>query len=358
VRISDTILSLGRQFLTEAATPRPDVKVRIQELAGVPVNVIRSLSSEANKRGEVWVTPNTWEARMILRYARNESVRRDVFIASNALIPEYVDTLEALLKSRYDLAKLVGSSSYAAMTLGEKMARDHSKQPYICTTTNSHYTCIDNVNEFLHSLASHHRPLVEAELGMLAKLKHTDQALDKTPEIFAWDRDYYIAQYASQRSSPISSVNSFFSVGTVIQGLSRLFHHIYGMSFCAEEIRLGEAWDPSVRKLAVIDESEGVVGWIYMDLFAREGKPGGAAHFTVRCSRKMRDSEVAEREAEGLPPLAVDGMRLRGRKGLYQLPVVVLMCDFSAPESGTPTLLNWHEVETLFHEMGHAMHCK
>lgn len=127
VIISDTILSLGRQFLTEAATPRPDVKVRIQDLSGLPLNVIRSLSSEANQRGEVWVTPNSWEARMILRYAKDGNVRRGLFIGSNALIPEYVDTLEALLKSRYNLAKLVGSSSYAAMTLGEKMARDHSE---------------------------------------------------------------------------------------------------------------------------------------------------------------------------------------------------------------------------------------
>ncbi|CCO26235.1 mitochondrial intermediate peptidase [Rhizoctonia solani AG-1 IB] len=339
VTLSDTILSLGRQFLTEAAAPRRDVKIRTQDLTGVPLNVIRSLPSDSLRKGESWVAPNSWEARMILRYAKNPNVRRDVFTASNALISEYVDTLEALIKVRYELAKLVGSPSYAAMTLGEKMARDQN-----------------SVNEFLHSLASHHRPLVEAELGKLGKIKQKEEDLQKTPEILAWDRDYYITQYASKHSSPIAPVNSFFSVGTVIQGLSRLFQHIYGMSFRAENIRPGEGWDPQVRKLAVIDESEGVIGWIYMDLFAREGKPGGAAHFTVRCSRKMVDGELSEREAEGLPPLAIDGMRLRGRDGLYQLPVVVLMCDFSVPTDRVPSLLSWHEVETLFHEMGHAMH--
>jgi intermediate peptidase len=127
VTISDTILSLGRQFLTEAAAPRPDVKVRMQDLKGVPLNVIRSLSSETNRRGEAWVTPSSWEARMILRHATNEAVRREVFTASNAIIPEYVETLEALLKARSDLARLIGSGSYAAMSLGEKMAKDHGK---------------------------------------------------------------------------------------------------------------------------------------------------------------------------------------------------------------------------------------
>ncbi|KAF8710521.1 Intermediate peptidase, partial [Rhizoctonia solani] len=339
VTLSDTILSLGRQFLTEAAAPRPDVKVRIRDLTGVPLNVIRSLSSSDARGGEVWVAPNSWEARMILRYAINPNVRRDVFTASNALVPEYVDTLEALIKTRYELAKLVGSPSYAAMTLGEKMARDQN-----------------SVNEFLHSLASHHRPLVEAELGKLAKIKQEEENSQETPEILAWDRDYYITRYTSGRSSTIAPVNSFFSVGTAIQGLSRLFQHVYGMTFRAENIRPGEGWDPHVRKLAVIDESEGVIGWIYMDLFARDGKPGGAAHFTVRCSREMADDELAEREAEGLPPLAIDGMRLRGRDSLHQLPVVVLMCDFSIPTDRVPSLLSWHEVETLFHEMGHAMH--
>lgn len=130
VTISDQILTLGRQFLTEAGVPRPDVKVRIHELEGVPLNALRSLSSEANRRGEVWITPNSWEARMILRHAKSEAVRREVFTATNAVVPQYVDTLEALLKSRSDLARLVGSESYAAMSLGEKMAKDHGKQVY------------------------------------------------------------------------------------------------------------------------------------------------------------------------------------------------------------------------------------
>lgn len=218
--------------------------------------------------------------------------------------------------------------------------------------------CVDSVKGFLRSLASHHRPLVEIELKKLFDLKQRDRPSGQLPEILAWDRDYYVNQYTMQNLVPAAPVYPFFSVGTVIQGLSRLFHHIYGMSLRADDIRPGEGWDSCVRKLAVVDESEGVVGWIYMDLFTREGKPGGAAHYTVRCSRRITDAELAEREAEGLPPLAVDGMGLRGRNGLHQLPVVVLMCDFAMPTGGSPSLLGWHEVETLFHEMGHAMHCK
>jgi intermediate peptidase len=51
--------------------------------------------------------------------------------------------------------------------------------------------------------------------------------------------------------------------------------------------------------------------------------------------------------------------RLPKQDGIYQLPLVVLLCEFSRPSiSRGPTILEWHEVLTLFHEMGHAMHCE
>lgn len=51
--------------------------------------------------------------------------------------------------------------------------------------------------------------------------------------------------------------------------------------------------------------------------------------------------------------------RLPGQDGVYQLPLVVLLCEFTRPTlSHGPAVLEWHEVLTLFHEMGHAMHCE
>jgi intermediate peptidase len=54
-----------------------------------------------------------------------------------------------------------------------------------------------------------------------------------------------------------------------------------------------------------------------------------------------------------------EGVRVKGKEGRFQLPLVVLTTDFVRPtvEDG-PSLLAWPEVETLFHEMGHAIHCE
>jgi len=49
-------------------------------------------------------------------------------------------------------------------------------------------------------------------------------------------------------------------------------------------------------------------------------------------------------------------VQLPGGRGIFQLPIVVLLCEFARPTPGRPTVLQWHEVLTLFHEMGHAMH--
>ena len=154
-------------------------------------------------------------------------------------------------------------------------------------------------------------------------------------------------------------------------GLSRLFRNLYGITLRLANVTPGEVWHSDVRKLEVVDEKSGVIGWIYADLFARRGKPGGAAHYTVRCSRRTDDDE-AHRDLDGIwdenAHKAVQlsdkfesahRARIPGSEDVFQLPVVVLLCEFARPTVRKgPTILAWHEVLTLFHEMGHAMHCE
>jgi len=149
--------------------------------------------------------------------------------------------------------------------------------------------------------------------------------------------------------------------------LSRLFQQLYGITLRLVDVAPGEVWHTDVRKLEVVDEDLGVLGWIYADLFARKGKPNGAAHYTVCCSRRTDDDDCSgdflhcdERDVLDSQPSiefeTVHRSRVLGREGTFQLPTVVLLCEFSRPSLGRPTVLEWHEVLTLFHEMGHAMH--
>lgn len=107
-----------------------------------------------------------------------------------------------------------------------------------------------------------------------------------------------------------------------------------------KETQVGEVWHEDVRRLDVFDEN-GHIGTIYCDLFQRPSKElSPPAHYTIRCSRRLDPDEVDDTMA----------------RDMYQLPTIALVCDFARSEH-RPSFLSWTEVETLFHEMGHAMHC-
>lgn len=212
----------------------------------------------------------------------------------------------------------------------------------------------------------HTRPYARHALWTLGLRKQTHLNTSPFPVIQAWDRDYYCPP---EPPAPPTSLPPL-TLGIVFMALSRLFQALYGVSFRLSEVSPGEVWHPDVRKLEVIDEERGVLGWIYADVLTRIGKPGGAAHYTVRCSRRTDDDDEpgdllysCEQDSAGVQLSQVfetqRRCRLPNQSIEWQLPVVVLLCEFARPIT-TPgaTILEWHEVLTLFHEMGHAMHCE
>jgi mitochondrial intermediate peptidase len=231
---------------------------------------------------------------------------------------------------------------------------------------------LENVMHFLRALGHHHRPLALSEISELARQKAQHSSQSGSLQINAWDRDFYTLENFPGQSS-VSRHPSPLSIGSVFRGLSQLFSRLYGISLRVADTAPGETWHSDVKKLEVLDEDAGVMGWIYADLFTRPGKHRGAAHYTVRCSRRVdRDDWIGDLPYSEVPGSPEDSLlmfsmdsdsdmgprRVRGKEGLYQLPIAVLSCEFAKPiRPGEATILQWHEIETLFHEMGHALHC-
>ena len=230
--------------------------------------------------------------------------------------------------------------------------------------------CLESVANFLQALIQDNEPRLQKELSQLKQLKlyHAGFAgkMEEASNLNAWDVDFYRNMHLSHlpsKSRKPDFLSAYFSLGTVMQGLSRLFSRLYGIRFVPHETLPGETWNDDVRRIDVIDETEGHVAVLYCDLFERAGKNPNPAHFTVRCSRRISEAEIEEAASEANPFTcaeagANDGMAAaRNSAGeLYQLPTIALICDFTREMSNRPTLLSFRHVQTLFHEMGHAVH--
>uniref|UniRef100_A0A673C4L8 Mitochondrial intermediate peptidase n=1 Tax=Sphaeramia orbicularis TaxID=375764 RepID=A0A673C4L8_9TELE len=205
-----------------------------------------------------------------------------IYLYPNA---DIMECLEELLKCRYKLAKLVGYESYGHRALKGTMAK-----------TPGYWG-----SSFF--------------------------------ELMPWDHPYLSGVLRAERYNIEPSLYSpYLSLGSCMEGLNNLFTQLYGVSLMSEPPRAGEVWSDDVRKLAVVHETEGLLGYIYCDFFHRADKPHQDCHFTIRGGRWCQET------------------------GQYQLPVVVLMLSLPLPTKSAPTLLTPGMMENLFHEMGHAMH--
>lgn len=355
VHLSNEIAQVGTDFVDNIAAATPFLTFASSRLKGMDPIFVRQMT----KWGSVALPTFGMPATVALRTVEDPETRREIYMANRASAQDNLERLEHLLQKRAELAKLSGYESFGHMTLVDKMA----KTP-------------EAVTSFLDALVQDNAPQVQAEVQEMLELKKSDARARNLPEdLNAWDKDYYTSKLLSSLRSKSRSqggLSSYFSLGTVMQGLSRLFHRLYGIRLVPRETLPGETWNSDVRRLDVIDETEGHIAVIYCDLFERAGKSPNPAHFTLRCSRRIGEEEMQESaelssQVGGLfstaQEAANDGLASnfnpRDNNALYQLPTIALICDFNLPAHGQgnrPTLLTFRELTTLFHEMGHALH--
>lgn len=333
VKLSNDMKSIGHQFLEGMYPATVLIDFDSSQLRGLDPLVMARYNSD---RGKVSLPAAGEDAHAALCSIHDADVRRQIYVAGRQATEHQIEILEALLQTRADIATLSGFQSYAEMSLVDKLA----KSP-------------EAVNSFLKALSADNGPYVKKELADLRA-----SSGDVNSSMQAWDVLYYQSLRNSQlksKSRKPDFLAAYFSLGTVMQGLSRLFHRLYGVRFVPHQTSPGEVWTPDVRRLDVVHETEGHVAVLYCDLFAREGKAPNPAHFTLRCSRRISPEEPREETPDAT--YAQEGVAISRAGDLYQVPTIALICDFSRPRtSNAPTLLPFRDVQTLFHEMGHALH--
>ena len=290
------------------------------EVTGLPHAQLVQAESEAKKRnldGLVF-TLDIPSYLPFLTYVENRDLRQQLYIAyvtrasdqgPNAHKWDNQSTIDSILRLRHELAHLLGFASYAHLSLATKMAKDP-----------------EEVIAFLEDLAHKSKP---QGLREMQELREYAAAQGLEGEMQPWDVAFYSQKLCKEKYAyDPQELRPYFGVSKVVSGLFTCAERLYNVSF---RPRFGvDVWHPDVRCYDIYDRFGSKIGTFYIDLYAREGKRGGA--WMDECQSRRYRSD-----------------------GSLQLPVAYLVCNFTAPINGKESLLTHEEVVTLFHEFGHGL---
>lgn len=311
-RLRKDLTGLATDFDSNINKAEKAVKFSRAQLEGVPEDFLQQVKSGEN---EFSILANvTWQFLMVMDNAKREETRRTLLVARDNLArQENLPLLEKILPLRDDIAHRLGYKTWADYQTEVKMVKNGA-------------TAIN----FLEELKKGLQPKFDAEVAEFRKIKVRETG-DANAQIHIWDWRYFSNQLMKEKYSvDAEQLRVYFPYQRVLDGMFSIYQKIFGLKF--EPVTPPYKWISDLQLYAVSDAQSGEpLGLFYLDMFPREGKFN---HFAVF----------------GL----IDG-KLQPN-GKYQRPVVALVCNFPSPAGGKPSLMSHSDVETLFHEFGHAMH--
>ncbi len=351
--INNDITSLEADFQKMAqqvggsfAVPAETIEILPKELYAQATNE-KLLQGYGLKKGAAILHSN-W-VDIVTNIVPNPAVRESFYKFSKSLGDENVQILEKLIVKKNEKAQLLGFESYGDLIAKEQMlgSREHIKQFLVGILENTK----SKMNEELNIMKTYKQVMEKNVTG--------SDNIDDDIVINSWDVPFYSSLATREKFQ--TNFNGYFKLENVLKGLEFVCLRIFNLKIKSERVSEAEDWtngqlnkNNHVRKLILYDGdkseegSQNIVGTIYLDLYPRANKVGGATHFAIRHSHRKLDGE-------------------------YQLPTVFLNTNFAhptAPKSNDNTIMNTlfqgkeeeisllkHEdIQTLFHEFGHALH--
>ena len=292
-------------------------------LAGVPEDALEAARAAAEKDGKAgWKFTLHFPSYFpVLQYADDRALRQTLYEANvtraseltayNHGKPEWDNSANMVeqLALRQEESRMLGYGNFGELSLVPKMAESP-----------------EQVLTFLRELADKARPFAEADWAELQTFARESLGLDK---LEPWDLAYASEKLREQRYAfSEQEVKQYFPEPQVLAGLFDVVQTLFDVVIAVDE---APTWHPDVRFYRVSSRDGRLLAQFYIDLYAREGKRGGAWMDDARGRKRLGNGSV-------------------------QTPVAYLTCNFSAPVGGRPALFTHDEVITLFHEFGHGLH--
>jgi len=243
----------------------------------------------------------------VMTYLDNRELREEVYRAYVSRASELGITscdydnksvMDEILTLRQEMASILGFENYAQLSIQSKMVES-----------------VEQIINFLMNLVKCSKPQAEAELDELTKYA----GIDLQP----WDLGFYSEQLKEKKFGfKKSDLTPYFPEKKVLEGLFLTIERLYQVSV----MPVTEPTYHSDVKVLEIKKQDQLIGKIYLDLYAREDKRGGAW---------MSDYQPLSKADK---------------------PIAFVVCNLNSPSKGKPALFEFDEIVTIFHEFGHALH--
>ncbi|RGN36625.1 M3 family metallopeptidase [Bacteroides oleiciplenus] len=314
--INKQLSTLGLKFSDNILNENNAFKLYIdkeEDLAGLPEWFCQSAAEKAKEDGQEgkWLFTLGNASRIpFLQYSANRPLREQMYKAyisrgNNNDKNDNKKIITDIVSLRLEKAQLLGFDCYSNFVLDNTMAKN--------STT---------VMDFLNNLWSYSLPKAKAEAAELQKIMDKD---GKGEKLEGWDWWYYTEKLRKEKYNlEEDEIKPYFKLENVREGAFAVANKLYGITLT--KLEGIPVYHPDVEVFEVKDADGSHLGVFYVDYFPRPGKSGGAWMSNYR-------------EQQG---------NIR--------PLVCNVCSFTQPVGDMPSLLTIDEVETLFHEFGHALH--
>lgn len=318
-RLAELTSVFSNNVLDATQAYRKQVKDKA-DLSGLPEAAMKAAKQlAANEEVEGFVLTLDMPCYLpVMQYCANRHLREELYRAFASRASDVAQSndwdnsanMEEILSLRQELAQLLKFNNYAEYSVVSKMA-----------------SSTDEVMAFLEELA-------QKSVGQ-AKLEYKELVAFAAEELGLEDLQVWDIPFASEamrlKEFEVSQemLRAYFPADTVIQGMFAIVKRLYDVDVATAEAP--SLWHSDVTFYQLFRNGE-LIAQCYLDLFAREGKRGGAWMADCRVRRKLSGGNN------------------------IQLPVAYLTCNFTPPAADQPSLLNHNEVTTLFHEFGHGLH--
>lgn len=304
--VKQELAKLNLQFETNINQDNSKIEVNLEELKGVPERIIDSL--EKTKNGKYILKTDYPTVFGILDFCEVENTRKKISqLFNNRAYPANKDVLSKIINKRDELAKLLGFKSYSELDLDDQMAKNTQV-----------------VKEFIDNLSKKSKKKGEKEIKeFLSIYPNKSELVDKNGKIQPWNTKFLKNYYKKHKLNLDEKlVAEYFPVENTIKELLDIYEQFLSVKFKEVKVNL---WDKECQLLEVYKNNK-LIGYLILDLFPRDNKYSHAANLTIVHAIK------------GCPCLTL------------------VMANFPKATPNNPALLTFNDVNTFFHEFGHAMH--